>query len=107
MFNDSTRPALRKVFVASVFGLCAFLVPHGVQSATTNSATLQWGANQEPDLAGYRVYHGTTSNDFPNAQDVGKITNHQYTNLVSNKTHYFVVTAYDTSGNESPPSCVG
>ena len=104
MFNDATRPAFRKVFVASVFGLCAFLVPNGVQSATTNSATLQWGANQEPDLDGYLVYHGTAPGIYGSSQNVGMTTTYQYTNLNPDTTHYFTVTAYDTSGNESPPS---
>ncbi|MDH5428271.1 MAG: hypothetical protein OEY57_08885, partial [Nitrospirota bacterium] len=36
--------------------------------------------------------------------NVGKTTSYQYGNLESNKTHYFSVTAYDTSGNESSPS---
>jgi len=104
MFNDSTRPTLKKVFVASVFGLCAFLVPNGVQSATTNSATIQWGANQESDLDGYLIYHGTAPGTYGISQNVGMTTTYQYTNLEPDTTHYFAVTAYDTLGNESPPS---
>ena len=100
-----TCTTVRKVFlVASVFGVGVFLIPNIVQSASSNSATLQWAANQEPDLSGYRVYHGTTSNNYPSSLDVGQTTTHQFTNLASNTTHYFAVTAYDNSGNESPPS---
>jgi len=104
MFNDSTYPAFRKVFVAAVFGLCVFLVPNGVQSAMNNSATLQWAANQEPDLAGYRIYDGTAPGIYGSSQNVGMTTTYQYTNLAPNTTYYFSVTAYDTSGNESLPS---
>ncbi|MDH3771188.1 MAG: fibronectin type III domain-containing protein, partial [Nitrospirota bacterium] len=104
MFSDSVCPALRKVFVASVFGACVFLIPNGVHSETSNSATLQWSANQESDLVGYRVYHGTTSGIYGSPQNAGTTPTYQYENLESNKTHYFSVTAYDSSGNESNPS---
>lgn len=104
MFRDPTCLTFRKIFLASIFGVGVFLIPNGVQSAPTNSATLQWAANQESDLAGYWVHHGTASGNYPNSQNVGKTTSYQYANLESNKTHYFSVTAYDTSGNESTPS---
>ncbi len=104
MSSDPVCPTFRKIFIATVFGVCVFLIPDGVHSATSNSATLQWTANQESDLAGYLVYHGTTSGSYSNFQNSGMTTTYQYTNLESNKTHYFAVTAYDTSGNESPPS---
>ena len=104
MFRNPACSTFRKTLIASVFGVVVFLIPNGVQSATSNSATLQWVANQEPDLAGYRIYHGTTSGTYGNSQNVGNSTTYQYTNLESNKTHYFSVTAYDTSGNESSPS---
>jgi len=104
MSSDSVCPTFRKFFVASVVGVCVFLIPNGVQSATNNSTTLQWAANQETDLAGYRVYHGTTTGNYGSPQSAGKTTSYQYPNLESNKTHYFSVTAFDTAGNESPPS---
>ena len=104
MSSDPACPTFSKVFLASVFGVGVFLIPNGVQSATSNSATLQWAANQESDLAGYRVYHGTVSGNYGSPQNLGKTTSYQYVDLESNKTHYFSVTAYDTSGNESSPS---
>jgi len=104
MLRDPACSTFRKILVASVFGVGVFLIPHGVQSATSNSATIQWAANQESDLAGYRVYHGTTAGNYSSSQDAGTTTTYQYDNLESNKTHYFSVTAYDSSGNESNPS---
>jgi len=89
------------------------------------SATLRWNANSESDLAGYRIYYGTSprtgtnpgtasTNPLPkcnmcgytNVIDVGKTStpsSPQYTitNLTSGQTYYFSVMAYDTSGNES------
>ena len=104
MFRDPACSIFRKILVGLVFGVGVLLIPHGVQSATSNSATLQWAANQESDLAGYRIYHGTTSGNYGSSQNIGNTSSYQYANLESNKTHYFSITAYDFSGNESNPS---
>ncbi|MEO8328250.1 MAG: fibronectin type III domain-containing protein, partial [Nitrospirota bacterium] len=83
---------------------CLFFLPSRVQSATSDSATLQWTANQEANLAGYRIYRGTNPGVYGLPTTVGKITTYQYTNLLTDKTHYFTMTAFDASGNESLPS---
>ncbi len=94
----------RKMLIASVFGVGAFLTPNGVQASISNSATLQWTPNQESDLGGYRVYHGTTPGIYSESQNAGNTVIYRYPSLATNKTHYFTVTAYDTSGNESLPA---
>lgn len=66
-------------------------------------ATLSWNANTEPDLAGYYVYHGTTPNPSERVR-LGVVTSYQWGGLTGGQTHYFAVTAYDTSGNESEKS---
>jgi hypothetical protein len=94
-----------KSFVAwCLLGSCLFFLPTGAQSATSDSATLQWAANQEANLAGYRIYRGTTPGVYGVPTTVGKITTYQYSNLLTDKTHYFTITAFDASGNESLPS---
>jgi len=61
-----------------------FLFVIGIPAlALAGSATLHWQANTEPDLAGYRIYYGTSNN------------------LTEGQTYYFALTAVDTSGNES------
>jgi YHS domain-containing protein len=76
------------------------------------SATLYWDPNTEPDLAGYKIYYGTsprTGSDpkvcglcgYSNRVDVGKVTTYTLNNLTNGQTYYFSVTAYDTSNNES------
>src|SRR3989344_2041700 len=52
------------------------------------------------DLGGYRLYYGTASGNYGSVIDAGNVITHTVTGL-SNGTYYFVVTAYDTSGNES------
>ena len=64
-------------------------------------ATLTWAANSDSDLAGYKVYIGTSTGSYPLATDVGNTTTHKVGGLLSGKTYYFAVTAYSTSGSES------
>ncbi len=104
MSRVTIGPKAKKVF-AGFSLLCGLvLVPAGVIEAATNSATLQWSPNPESDLAGYRVYHGITPGQYGGSLSVGNTTSYQFVNLEGNKTHYFTVTAYDTSGNESSPA---
>lgn len=67
--------------------------------------TIGWNANPESDVAGYRIYHSTVSGSFsPPYTDAGNVTTIQINDLPPGMTHYFVVTAYDTSNNESENS---
>ncbi len=69
----------------------------------TSSATLTWNANTESDLAGYKVYRATAPGAYgaPIATLQGNVTSYVATGLQVGTTYYFVVTAYDTAGNES------
>lgn len=75
-----------------------------------NSALLTWVApttNTDgtplTDLGGFKVKRGTVAGVYTQVIDVGNVVTYQLTGLASG-THYFVVTAYDTSGNESMAS---
>ncbi len=76
------------------------------QSPTTGALTVTWDANQEPDLAGYKLYASTNPGVYaaPIATLPKDVTAQQVTGLQLNTTYYFRVTAFDTSGNESHPS---
>lgn len=67
-------------------------------------ATIGWNANTEPDLAGYRVYHGTSPGVSTEQVTLGLVTSYQWNGLTGGQTHYFTVTAFDTSNNESAKS---
>lgn len=65
-------------------------------------ATMTWNANTDPDLAGYRLYHGLAPNDLPDVVPLGLVTTYQWTGLTPvGVTHYFKLSAIDSSGNES------
>ena len=72
-------------------------------SGATGTVTVTWSANSEADLQGYRVYVGTSSGSRAQMFDVGNVTTTRLT-LPLGSTYFFVVTAYDRSGNESSPS---
>ena len=67
------------------------------------SVTLQWNANTETDMAGYRVYQdGEKIADIAcMASDTACCT---WTSGELNEPHEWYVTAYDTDGFESGPS---
>jgi len=68
--------------------------------AAAEQITLTWDASGSK-VAGYRVYYSRTSGQYNKQQmiDVGRATSHSI-DLASNQW-YFVVTAYDSKGNES------
>ncbi|MGD9853168.1 MAG: hypothetical protein AB7T38_18115, partial [Nitrospirales bacterium] len=95
----------KKFILGGLMASCLISIPSWAYAVTSNNtASLQWAANTEPDLAGYKVYHGTAPGVYGSSLNVGKATTYQFPNLESNKVHYFSVTAYDTSGNESSPA---
>jgi hypothetical protein len=73
--------------------------------SNNGTANLAWNAVTASNLAGYRVYYGTSSGNYIQAFgqgiDVGNVLAYTVTGLTSGVTYYFAVTAYDTSGNES------
>ncbi len=78
------------------------------QEAKTWTVSLEWDPNTETDLAGYRLYlkgstfAGTVAGVMP-AQEVTAGT-HGAEITVNEGIHFFVVTAFDRSDNESAPS---
>jgi hypothetical protein len=73
--------------------------------------TLSWNATTTnidgtplEDLEGYKVYYGTESKKYKVSYDVKNVTTYKIHDLIDWHTYYFAVTAYDTSGNESPYS---
>ncbi len=69
--------------------------------AFAETATVSWDANTESDLSGYKIYYGTSSGSYDDVVDVGNKTSFSINNLVVGTTYFFVVTAFDFSGNES------
>jgi hypothetical protein len=80
-----------------------------VQAVATGSATLTWNPPTQntdgsplTDLAGYKIYWGTSQGTYPNSVTLTNpgLTSYVVTNLVSG-TYYFVATALNSEGVES------
>jgi len=67
------------------------------------SLILEWDANTEYNLAGYRLYYGQESSSYDYVLNVGKSTSCSVSGLWPG-TWYFVLTATDYNGNESDDS---
>lgn len=81
--------------------------PTGLTAAAGDKTVqLAWNPNTEPDLAGYNVYRSTVSGSEYVKLNGILLTSPAYTDTsVSNgTTYYYVVTAVDTSTNESVSS---
>ena len=77
-----------------------------VATALNGGADLSWVANGENDLNGYNVYRSTTSGGPYTQVNGALVGTNAYTDtgLTNGTTYYYVVTAVDTSNNESPNS---
>ncbi|MBI5193534.1 MAG: fibronectin type III domain-containing protein [Nitrospirae bacterium] len=74
-----------------------------------NSAKLSWDppttnadGTSLTDLAGFKIYYGTSSGIYTEMVEIANLQTIEYTieNLTP-ATYYFAVTAYDTAGNKS------
>ncbi len=104
MFHALIATHFPTALVGFVLGCCLLFIPTGVQSSTTHSVTLQWKPNADSDVAGYKVYQGITPGSYGLSIDVGNTTTYTARHLRAELRYYFSITAYDNSGNESPPS---
>jgi len=91
--------SIRKLvhFGATLAALClAVLTP-----AQAGTMSIAWNPVAEADLAGYRVYYGTSAGSYSQNVDVGNVTSTTLTGLTDCTTWYVAVKAYDTAGNLS------
>lgn len=83
-----------------------------IRPALAGQANLSWNPNPESDIAGYKIYYGTSSRTGENPKecgncgylekiDIGNVTAYEIKDLKGGKTYYFSITSYDKSGNES------
>jgi hypothetical protein len=79
--------------------------PSTAPAITSSTVTLRWDKSLDRGVKGYRLHYRTTSSrNYANVVDVGNVTTYTLSNLVSGKTYYCVVTAYNAAGRESPHS---
>jgi len=82
--------------------ICPFVASSAVIPST--SVSLQWNANPEPDVVGYKVYFGTESQNYTAVIDVAGSTKTELPSVSLGSTYYLAVSAYNAAGIESPRS---
>ncbi len=92
-----------KVRIASVLAkvlwcFLIFLIPAARAGAA--DVTLSWDPNPETDLAGYKIYYGTSSSVYSTSIKIGPQTTYTVTGLAPG-TYFFAITAYNTADLES------
>jgi hypothetical protein len=96
---NSLQLLLKKCF--QQIALLPLFLLLAVSNAPAADVKIAWDANTESDLAGYKLFYGTTSRSYLNSIDVGNTTEYTLTGLIEGTTYYFAAKAYDTSDNES------
>jgi hypothetical protein len=79
------------------------IAPVNFQVANVGEGTslhLEWDPNEEPDLAGYRIYWGMESGIYDSVRTV-TATVDTLRDLTEGTTYYVAVSAFDTDENES------
>lgn len=94
----------RTIRARMIAGCILIILCMGSALVHAGAIKVRWDANTEPDLAGYKVYLGSSSRNYSQIIDVGDTTNTIIRNVNYGARYYVAVTAYDESGNESDPS---
>lgn len=87
--------------------LSLVLLVFSVAVSLADSVTLIWDQNPETDLVGYRVYWGTETGKYDETLEVdfpGVTAKIDDLDFRATGGYYFIVTAVNTIGLESPPS---
>ena len=88
---------LRWLFLV-VATLLFVLIPSIISAGTIK---LQWDPVSDPDLAGYKVYYGTSPGVYTSNTSVAVQNSADLTNLQDCRVYYLAVKAVDANGNES------
>jgi parallel beta-helix repeat protein len=85
--------------------ICETTTPTGLSGVpTVNEITLNWHANSEDCLGGYKIYYGTASGNYWTPRIVGNVTSYKLTGLSSGTSYYIVISSMNSVGMASPKS---
>jgi hypothetical protein len=77
---------------------CGFFASPVKASTTVN---VMWNAIANTNIAGYKLYYGTVSQQYTNAIVAGNVTNTSISGILPGTTYYFAATSYNAAGWES------
>ena len=94
---------MKKILISAIIVLCLSLTAY----SATHTIRFVWDKNTEPDLGGYKLYRRKASTLYTDPNSLVVIINdpNADTILIQNfeatEKTFFVLTAFDTAGNES------
>lgn len=97
--RQSTKTASTTNRILGFIGAIITLFAAG--SAKADTVNLGWNAVTEAGIQGYRVYVGTTQDQFTQTYDTGTDTNYSVSGLETGKVYYFAVSTIGSTGLES------
>ena len=100
---DPTPPNPAPANVPSILNAVANLTVT-TNPADASSMIVSWDASTDAGVAGYQVFNGTASGNYPNVTNLGLVNSLVVTGLVAGVTNFFAVREYDSAWNESPIS---
>lgn len=107
MKNDFQRHQLRRHVFLTVAVVCVVIILGGALGVsvvlylsggeTGRDITLTWDASTSPNVGGYRIHYGPSSENYPHEVLVGNQTRFTLSGLDSGRTYYISVTAVDAN----------
>lgn len=88
----------RKLVLSSIILLFTFV---SSQFGFAAQIKLAWDPSTESDLAGYKIYYGTSTKSYGGSVDVGNMTAFTLTGLTQGQTYYIAITASNALNSES------
>jgi hypothetical protein len=103
MFSLMAFESMKRFLKVQLSVTAMFITASNLLATNSYGATLSWSANREVDLAGYKLYYGSSSQNYHFVIDLGNVTNYDLKNLnlIEGVTYYVALSVYDTAENES------
>ena len=100
--SDQARNRRRNcLLVIGIFFTIFYSAIAPLHNSHAAEVTLEWDANHESDIKGYRIYYGLESECYVYSIDVGNCTSYTISGLEEEETYFFAATAYTFSAYES------
>src|SRR5580693_8531730 len=89
---------------ALCLGVASLLAGSLSLAQAAQSVSLAWNADTDPSVVGYDVNYGTSSGTYTQTLNAGNSTSATVPSLTAGQTYYFVVTAHNSSAQNSAAS---
>ena len=100
-FSVSRKGAFFILVLSGLLLLLLAILSLLVPAAHAGQVTVAWDPNPEPEVAGYKIYYGTSPGSYTSSLDAGDATSILISGLRDGATYFFSAVAYDASNNES------